>query len=46
MKSKHFELVKKYYGGGSGPWSIEKVRKMVGTWITEAEYEEITGQPY
>ena len=42
--SKHFEKVKKSYD--EGLWSIERVHAAVGKWITEAEYEEITGEKY
>ena len=43
--STHFEEVKEYYD--SGRWSIERVRNaVIKGWITEAEFEEITGQPY
>lgn len=43
--SEHFEKVKEYYD--SGRWSIERVRNaVIKGWITEAEFEEITGQPY
>ncbi len=42
--SKNFEKVKYYYDHGL--WSIEKVHKAVGRWITEDEYKEITGEDY
>lgn len=42
--SKNFEKVKKYYD--TGKWSKTMVKNAVGKWITEAEYEEITGEPY
>lgn len=42
--SKNFEKVKNYYNRGT--WSIERVRAAVGKWITEEEYEEITGEVY
>ncbi len=42
--SKNFEKVKDYYDRGL--WSIERVHAVVGKWITPAEYEEITGEPY
>lgn len=42
--SKNFEKVKNYYDNGL--WSKERVRAAVGKWITAAEYEEITGEPY
>ena len=43
--SKNFEKVKKYYDNGL--WSKAKVKNaVVKGWITAAEYEEITGEPY
>lgn len=42
--SKNFDKVKTYYD--SGLWDKERVHKAVGRWITTAEYEEITGEPY
>ena len=47
--SKNYEKVKKYYD--TGVWSKAKVYNMVtnpksGPWITAAEYEQITGEPY
>lgn len=42
--SPKFELVKSYYERGL--WSKERVNNAVGKWITAAEYEEITGEPY
>lgn len=39
-----FEKIKAYYG--SGAWSIGRVYDAVGRWITEKEYEEITGKRY
>lgn len=43
--SKNFDKVKMYYEGGY--WNIAKVRQaVVKNWITPAEYEEITGEPY
>lgn len=49
MHSTNFEKVKKYYD--LGLWSKEKVKNVVtrpssSPWITEAEYEEITGEAY
>ena len=41
---KNFEKVKNYYD--KGLWNIDKVWNVVGRWITEAEYEEITGYVY
>ncbi|MBE6724986.1 MAG: XkdX family protein [Ruminococcaceae bacterium] len=43
--SAKFEKVKAYYK--SGLWNITKVRNaVVKGWITEAEFEEITGITY
>ena len=42
--SKNFNKVKQYYE--LGLWNLSKVRSAVGKWITEAEFEEITGQEY
>lgn len=43
--SPKFEEVKKYYD--SGLWKKKAVRNAVKKgWITEAEYEEITGEVY
>lgn len=43
--SKNFELVKGFYDDGR--WSITRVRNaVIKGWITEAEYEEITGYDY
>ncbi|MBQ9249883.1 MAG: XkdX family protein [Oscillospiraceae bacterium] len=47
--SKNFDKVKKYYK--AGVWNEARVRNAVtnpasNPWITDAEYEEITGQPY
>lgn len=42
--SKNFQKVKDYYGRKL--WSIDRVYKAVGKWITEAEYLEITGFTY
>jgi len=42
--SPKFQLVKDYYD--SGLWSKQRVYNSVGKWITAAEYEEITGEPY
>lgn len=45
MHSKKFALVKKYYD--KGLWTEFAVRNAVAKqWITAAEYEEITGEPY
>lgn len=42
--SDKFQLVKDYYD--KGLWDIEKVYNAVGRWITEDEYQEITGKEY
>lgn len=47
--SKNFAKVKKFYDNNL--WSKARVRNAVthpasNPWITAAEYEEITGQPY
>lgn len=42
--SKNFNKVKQYYD--LGLWNMQKVESAVGKWITEAEFEEITGQPF
>lgn len=43
--SQKFEKVQGYYD--SGHWGIPRVRDaVVKSWITEAEYEEITGEAY
>lgn len=47
--SENFYKVLNYYTkkiDGSSLWSKERVYKAVGKWITEAEYEEITGLEY
>jgi hypothetical protein len=49
--SKKFETVKKYYNtikaDGTRMWSITAVRNAVAKgWITEDEFEEITGEKY
>ena len=44
MSSK-FQKVKYYYDNGL--WGIERVRNaVIKNWITEFEYEEITGESY
>lgn len=44
MSSK-FHKVKYYYDNGL--WGIERVRNaVVKNWITESEFEIITGEPY
>lgn len=42
--SKRYKLVKEFYD--SGRWSKEMVKNAVGRWITEGEYNEITGEEY
>ena len=42
--SVNFEKVKKYFN--DKVWSIERVRKAVGKWITEEEFKEITGKDF
>lgn len=43
--SEKFELVKEYYD--TGRWKKKAVKNAVAKgWITAAEYEEITGEPY
>lgn len=42
--SDKFQLVKDYYD--KGLWDVEKVYNAVGRWITEDEYQEITGEYY
>ena len=43
--SAKFEKVKNYYIGGY--WTIKMVKNAVDkSWITKAEYKEITGETY
>lgn len=42
--SKNFEKVKNYYD--KKLWNKERVYNAVGKWITENEYQEITGESY
>lgn len=42
MHSRNYEKVKKHYDDKR--WPEEAVRNAVGRWITEEEYEEITGE--
>ena len=49
--SKNFNKVKIYYdeyvvSDGQYGWSKERVKAVVGKWITPEEYTEITGEPY
>lgn len=40
--SPNFEKVEKYYEGGL--WSVERVQKAIGKWITLEEYLMIVGK--
>lgn len=42
--SKNYEKVKRYYEAGL--WSKARVHAVVGRWITQEEYKEITGEDY
>jgi hypothetical protein len=42
--SKHFDKVKGYYEAGL--WSLKMVKNAVGRWITEDEFQEITGENF
>ena len=42
--SENFQKVKEYYDDGR--WTIQRVRKAVGRWITAEEFEIITGESY
>lgn len=42
--SKNYEKVKTYYENGL--WDKTRVYRVVGKWITQAEYEDITGEAY
>lgn len=42
--SENYAKVKNYYE--KGLWTIDRVKKAVGRWITKEEYETITGQRY
>lgn len=42
--SPNFEKVRNYYK--KHLWSITQVHNAVGKWITEAEYQEITGKSF
>lgn len=48
--SAKYETVKAYYrnylAGVKPMWDEMRVHNAVGKWITEGEYEEITGEPY
>ena len=43
-QSKNYQIV--YDSYHSGRWNIDRVYNAVGRWITEAEYNEITGFVY
>ena len=42
--SKNFDRVKRFYEAHL--WNEEMVRNAVGRWITDAEFQEITGKSY
>ena len=42
--SARFEKVRGYYKNHL--WNLTQVRNAVGKWITEAEYQEITGKAF
>lgn len=42
--SERFEKVRGYYKNHL--WNLTQVRNAVGKWITEAEYQEITGKVF
>lgn len=42
--SENFEKVRGYYK--SHLWNLTRVRNAVGKWITEEEYQEITGKTF
>lgn len=45
MHSQKFAKVKSYYDRGL--WNLKMVRNaVIARWITAAEFEEITGEPY
>lgn len=44
MHSEKFEKVRGYYKNRL--WTLVQVRNAVGRWITEAEYQEITGKAF
>ncbi len=44
QRSKNFEKVKEYYDNGL--WKTKRVKNAVPRWITEEEYELITGELY
>lgn len=42
--STNYSKVERYYK--EGLWSLERVKKAVGRWITSDEFTKITGQPF
>lgn len=50
MHSANYEKVKSYYdnflAGKKPQWDKNRVHNAVGKWITEEEYQEITGEQY
>ena len=42
--SVNYEKVKDYYE--KGLWSLDRVKKAVGRWITPEEFKQITGTEY
>lgn len=42
--SANYEKVKDYYE--KGLWSLDRVKKAVGRWITLEEFKQITGTEY
>lgn len=44
VKESNYEKVKRFYK--EKLWSKQRVKNAVGRWITEEEYEEITGERY
>lgn len=44
MHSEKFEKVRSYYKNRL--WTLAQVKNAVGRWITEAEYQEITGKAF
>lgn len=44
MHSEKFEKVRRYYKNRL--WTLAQVKNAVGKWITEEEYQEITGKVF
>lgn len=44
MHSEKFEKVRRYYK--KRLWTLAQVKNAVGKWITEEEYQEITGKAF